>query len=892
MTAQKIQKDSSWMPPAPEATGLLASRPFAPVPVQQQIPASPIQTEKEDESIDRNKTDSLGLQRKPQGTAIAPVSPPNQGGFAHNFAAHNVANVQVNAPVSPAVTPVQPKLVIQTKLTIGEPGDQYEEEADRMAEAVVQRLYAPKLERSQPMPAVQPVVQREIESGDDELQRSWVQRRSDAVSGAASPELETEIQQARGGGQPLANSIRQPMEQAFGFDFSRVKIHADGQADQLNRSIQAKAFTTGQDVFFRQGAYDPGSRGGQELIAHELTHVVQQGGSSQVQSQSSPSVAQRTLQPLTIQRTPEDVWDHVDTLDRVTTRDAKYILQMDFCSNWFLAQEYLLSPDKWVDKHQKPAEVVGQRSGTFKKLMKTLLKLRQEETEQLLTDVRTQLMTQPQFKDGPEKSVLDWGSAGSQSLTSDIDVNLKGAGSIQAVPLFNSLFKTKLGWTLDPGTVYDVNVYAQDFMTPSAEGKPFVKDNERNTIAPIQEINELNGPEASHSPTATAFDAFALNQDVWSLVKMRMYMSGSEWNRYCQDMIDHARGDGSPDSIARGLQIEAQIDDANGYYADYKKNLEGKIHEIEQSGDILYQNMRNTLAAGSTYLSEHQQEASKKMMASNLIYKDKLDVVSQLRQKLNALKATIPAVDHTELKNVGIQLKNALSEAIMYSNEAYFTQGAVHFSVIGQQIGKGQSRLIMSDDEHLHSFREQIGDTLKVLNEYQDAPIEKAILKAGKYIDRMAKSAIPLISGNLPNGYQELAYLGAMAAKLKSDKTDREDLKDKPANTLTADEQVKLSTLDQEIPNQEATFKILSQLQFETVPILRETITTVGQKVEKNFRESQLQKNLPQPQPQANPQTPPQNTQLAVVQQNIQAADEEVGCFSGLISALMNIFRS
>jgi hypothetical protein len=67
------------------------------------------------------------------------------------------------------------------------------------------------------------------------------------------------------------------MEKAFGgVDFSQVKVHNDAVSDQLNQSIQARAFTTGQDVFFRGGEYDPGSRGGQELIAHELTHVVQQ----------------------------------------------------------------------------------------------------------------------------------------------------------------------------------------------------------------------------------------------------------------------------------------------------------------------------------------------------------------------------------------------------------------------------------------------------------------------------------------------------------------------------------------------------------------------------------------------------------------------------------------
>ena len=66
----------------------------------------------------------------------------------------------------------------------------------------------------------------------------------------------------------------------MGADFSGVRVHTDTQSDQLNRSIQAKAFTTGQDVFFRSGEYNPGSKGGQELIAHELTHVVQQNGST------------------------------------------------------------------------------------------------------------------------------------------------------------------------------------------------------------------------------------------------------------------------------------------------------------------------------------------------------------------------------------------------------------------------------------------------------------------------------------------------------------------------------------------------------------------------------------------------------------------------------------
>jgi hypothetical protein len=79
------------------------------------------------------------------------------------------------------------------------------------------------------------------------------------------------------------------MERALGADLSGVRIHADRRADELSRLLQARAFTTGQHVFFRRGAYDPVSSGGRALLAHELTHVVQQRGAA--------PVVQRDYQP-------------------------------------------------------------------------------------------------------------------------------------------------------------------------------------------------------------------------------------------------------------------------------------------------------------------------------------------------------------------------------------------------------------------------------------------------------------------------------------------------------------------------------------------------------------------------------------------------------------------
>jgi hypothetical protein len=179
------------------------------------------------------------------------------------------------------------KLALQAKLNIGEPNDKYEKEADLTATKVVQQINS--------SPQEQAVQRNEVIKGEEELQmQSLGQRHENLGRGEASTDLESSIQSVRGSGQSLDPNLQTKMGQAMGADFRDVKVHTDSQSDQLNKSIQAKAFTKGNDVFFRQGAYDPSSRGGQELIAHELTHVVQQNSDSAV-SNSSDQTIQRKL---------------------------------------------------------------------------------------------------------------------------------------------------------------------------------------------------------------------------------------------------------------------------------------------------------------------------------------------------------------------------------------------------------------------------------------------------------------------------------------------------------------------------------------------------------------------------------------------------------------------
>lgn len=84
------------------------------------------------------------------------------------------------------------------------------------------------------------------------------------------------IEDRRGGGRPLDDGTRAEMEGSLGHDLADVRVHTDSDAHQLNEAVSARAFTTGNDVFFKQGTYDPSSSSGKELLGHELTHVVQQ----------------------------------------------------------------------------------------------------------------------------------------------------------------------------------------------------------------------------------------------------------------------------------------------------------------------------------------------------------------------------------------------------------------------------------------------------------------------------------------------------------------------------------------------------------------------------------------------------------------------------------------
>ncbi|MFV0605091.1 MAG: DUF4157 domain-containing protein, partial [Niabella sp.] len=134
--------------------------------------------------------------------------------------------------------------VVQPKLSVSTPDDPLEKEADAMADKVVQRL---------------------ADSPSNEIS-------------STTPVVDNSLNSSNSSGNPLPATIKNEMERSFNADFSQVKLHTNSHAVQMNQELQAQAFTYGNDIYFNSGKYDMNNVNGKHLLAHELTHVLQQGG--------------------------------------------------------------------------------------------------------------------------------------------------------------------------------------------------------------------------------------------------------------------------------------------------------------------------------------------------------------------------------------------------------------------------------------------------------------------------------------------------------------------------------------------------------------------------------------------------------------------------------------
>jgi hypothetical protein len=207
---------------------------------------------------------------------------------------------------------------IQAKLKIGQPGDIYEQEADRVADEVM-RMSGPEVQREpegeeEKLPPqvkiITPIQALTLQRQDDEEEEEFKKKKKEeeeeeylqaknttGKTPEVTPDIEFRIQSLKGDGQPLPGSVRTFFEPRFGYDFSLVRVHTDAQAAESARTLSARALTVGHDVVFGAGQYAPETTAGQRLLAHELTHVVQQSVSKPLTEQLL--IQQKQMEPKT-----------------------------------------------------------------------------------------------------------------------------------------------------------------------------------------------------------------------------------------------------------------------------------------------------------------------------------------------------------------------------------------------------------------------------------------------------------------------------------------------------------------------------------------------------------------------------------------------------------------
>lgn len=294
-------------------------------------------------------------------TAEAKILPASshQGGKREPFFGHQ-QEAAVRSIASETAPFFSKPVSVQAKLTVGQPNDKYEQEADAVADKVVQKLSEPETVQAKQISPSIPSIQakcaecekedklqkKEEELGKDEHKENGVksaaipnppdppvdnkekdkkgihlkpigvtvsnvkaiqpkpifesdaenpvqkkcdqcekeeklQKKESGQSDTASlPNIESRLDASKGSGTSLPDATRRSMESSMGADFSNVKVHTDSGAVQMSKDLNAQAFTHGSDIYFNSGKYDPSSKSGQHLLAHELTHTVQQGAAN------------------------------------------------------------------------------------------------------------------------------------------------------------------------------------------------------------------------------------------------------------------------------------------------------------------------------------------------------------------------------------------------------------------------------------------------------------------------------------------------------------------------------------------------------------------------------------------------------------------------------------
>ncbi len=675
---------------------------------------------------------------------------------------------------------------------------------------------------------VQPPVQRQqIEEEPMQGKLEPVQRQEGEEEDAAQAKGESSQKvkpiQAKvnlapsGGGKLMPEPVQQKMEGAFGADFSGVRIHEGPQA----KAINAIAYTQGENIHFQPGKYQPDTQSGQELLGHELTHVVQQkagrvtapqgkgapinadpgleseadilgakaaqgesvkvaGASSSPQCQESlidqpNSVVQQSRFPITRhQLTPEQV-KHANrirkarklklfTLNKLAHEQPRDYVYNYADNNWFKVKKQF--KEGALHHEESPRSEAKQPPYGMKALLEYRLKI----VDRLLKDVipfaekyeqkkRGEIWEQHSFGNIDKMSdeerqeakkkfqeaakPLRTGAPGSTKPSSDIDVNMSGDGSEFAVSWLNAKFREEYGHGNESGQVYDVNFYGKDFVP----GEILLGDTGLKDTGQLNRESVRNGEKEEDkfyaedkwrdsSITDKNLQKEEMeDQTIASLTMMRVNMEHDKavWDEYVK------KASLDPEMKA----ILAKVEERYKFRKETIKAAGTQIKQKAKSGEKGYK------LESLDNIKDEEYEELKTMSAENLAYENMLKKVETARVKYELLKAS--NAETTAIEKAAVELKKIKTQATMFANASYYTEGAVVSIVTNKQMlgriykdkkedsleGKqALKKLELKPQEYYQSFNEQVGFAFHALSKVESVDFYRDIPEPGKYVHR------------------------------------------------------------------------------------------------------------------------------------------------------------
>jgi hypothetical protein len=373
--------------------------------------------------------------------------------------------------------------------------------------------------------------------------------------------------------------------------------------------------------------------------------------------------------------------------------------------------------------------------------------------EQILPDVRKRQFEELAAKQAemgaagvenmlPPPKPLEWNyGAGSGTATSDIDVNLSGDATEYAVERFNEVFRAN--WDgKESGTVFDVNVYARDYL-PESGAFSLVKAGKAAAASPVDGPGAMGTGDAGWGAQGVAFETSltegsaaakgaSASQEVSSLLKTRKDMSAEDWQRFKDEQME-AFGDDAAGKAAKQQAFGA----AEAKYLAREAAITAKVAELDAKAALLITETKKPDA-------KEMSPEDKRLAAENAMYEAKLKDVAAVRSKLAIAKELLTTGGRTaeQVEEVAAELQAALAEAASYANEAYIT-GATVLHVVGNlQLLKGSEKLSigLSGADYLASANEQVGFIFDDL--HREATVAGGLLKAGKYISRLGHAGV------------------------------------------------------------------------------------------------------------------------------------------------------